>query len=336
MCSPRASARHAPLRRKAEAHAVASLNGDSSQRVTNLWTRARTPARGAVGRCRRPVHGRVRGMDTGARLGVGPRFPRLTSCGRGGQIDEAHKHEGPGLHPALRRISATRADRPASLTPSKVQVLPAAATGESPRQQLPPVRFGAPRSVHLRQGDGTYWVVPNPPRTSVFPPCPARYFPCRRPRLLSQPVHPPTSLSVPYRVLQPAACPPYPEQPCDHSEAGKRLPWGPVPLRDVNQPQPPSAQSTQLHATVRPRRSSRPRRFHLRPALRVCFTPQPRPGFALQGVVPPGGAVPGFPGHLPSCPSSKQTCKRAPAPASLPRTSGPCSPPGMRWCLSRC
>jgi len=38
--------------------------------------------------------------------------------------------------------------------------------------------------------------------------------------------------------------------------------------------------------TVRPRRFSRPRRFTPRPASRVCFTPQPRPGFTFQGFVP--------------------------------------------------
>jgi hypothetical protein len=36
----------------------------------------------------------------------------------------------------------------------------------------------------------------------------------------------------------------------------------------------------------RPRRFARPRRFPPLLALRVCFTPQPRPGFALQGVSP--------------------------------------------------
>src|SRR5438552_5084058 len=36
--------------------------------------------------------------------------------------------------------------------------------------------------------------------------------------------------------------------------------------------------------------------------LRVYFTPLPRPGFALQGIVPHRGAVPGFPGRImPSC-----------------------------------
>jgi hypothetical protein len=37
-------------------------------------------------------------------------------------------------------------------------------------------------------------------------------------------------------------------------------------------------------ASFRPRRFARPRRFPPPPTLRVYFTPQPRPGFALQGV----------------------------------------------------
>jgi len=39
-------------------------------------------------------------------------------------------------------------------------------------------------------------------------------------------------------------------------------------------------------APVRPRRFTRPRRFSPPRSLRVYFTPQPRPGFALQGFAP--------------------------------------------------
>lgn len=39
--------------------------------------------------------------------------------------------------------------------------------------------------------------------------------------------------------------------------------------------------------SFRPRRFSRPRRLAPRPALRVCFTPLPRPGFAPQGFSSP-------------------------------------------------
>jgi hypothetical protein len=55
----------------------------------------------------------------------------------------------------------------------------------------------------------------------------------------------------------------------------------------------------QLRASLRPRRSSRPRRFLPLPALRACFIPQPRAGFALQGFVPRRGAVPAFAGRCP-------------------------------------
>jgi hypothetical protein len=85
----------------------------------------------------------------------GPGRPGGTGCcsGFGCAFEiESQKHKRPGLHPAFaerarKKSSATRADRPASLTPSEVQVLPAVATGGSPRQRLPLVRFGAPRSV---------------------------------------------------------------------------------------------------------------------------------------------------------------------------------------------
>jgi len=43
--------------------------------------------------------------------------------------------------------------------------------------------------------------------------------------------------------------------------------------------------------------------------LRVCFTPLPRPGFALQGFVPLRGAVRGFPRRfMPSCWFDASTC----------------------------
>jgi hypothetical protein len=44
--------------------------------------------------------------------------------------------------------------------------------------------------------------------------------------------------------------------------------------------------ASQARPTVRPRRFSRPRRFAPLRGLRVCFTPQPRPGFTFQGFSP--------------------------------------------------
>jgi len=62
------------------------------------------------------------------------------------------------------------------------------------------------------------------------------------------------------------------------------LPWGFFPLRDINRWRPRAGFPGP--APFRPRRFSRPRRLAPPPASRVCFTPLPRPGFALQGVSP--------------------------------------------------
>jgi len=55
------------------------------------------------------------------------------------------------------------------------------------------------------------------------------------------------------------------------------------PLRDIGVRRPLTARNSQLLATVRPRRSSRPRRFSPPHTLRACSIPQPRTGFSLQG-----------------------------------------------------
>ena len=60
-------------------------------------------------------------------------------------------------------------------------------------------------------------------------------------------------------------------------------------------------------ASFRPRRFARPRRFPPSPALRVYFTPQPRPGFTLQGFSP-----------------STSTTGSSPAVALLPFPLAPC------------
>jgi len=65
-------------------------------------------------------------------------------------------------------------------------------------------------------------------------------------------------------------------------------------------------------ASVRPRRFARPRRFTPPPALRVCFAPLPRTGFALQGIVPRLEHGPVSRTDLPSC-------RRAPRSAGLTR-----------------
>jgi len=55
--------------------------------------------------------------------------------------------------------------------------------------------------------------------------------------------------------------------------------------------------ASQSHSTVRPRRFSRPRRFAPLRALRVYFTPLPRPGFTFQGLAPAA-----WPEHLVDAP----------------------------------
>jgi hypothetical protein len=55
-----------------------------------------------------------------------------------------------------------------------------------------------------------------------------------------------------------------------------------APHRDISWRSPLSAGSPKP-ASFRPRRFSRPRRLPPSPALRVYFTPQPRPGLTLQG-----------------------------------------------------
>ena len=75
------------------------------------------------------------------------------------------------------------------------------------------------------------------------------------------------------------------------------------------------------HATFRPRRSSRPRRFTPPPASWACFIPQPRTGFSLQGVSLPTepyritpAACPPVVSALPPCSYLRQ--------ATVPRLQG--------------
>lgn len=86
------------------------------------------------------------------------------------------------------------------------------------------------------------------------------------------------------RVLRPATC--LPARLPRGSWIEKRLPWGSSPS---SRHQQMASTHCAGHPTLRyvpPWRFARPRRFAPPPALRVCFTPQPRPGFALQGIVP--------------------------------------------------
>jgi len=63
-----------------------------------------------------------------------------------------------------------------------------------------------------------------------------------------------------------------------------RLPWSSRALMTTSVSRIVTAAGLPTPATFRPWRSSRLRRFHPRPTLRVYFTPQPPSGFTLQGI----------------------------------------------------
>jgi len=116
---------------------------------------------------------------------------------------------------------------------------------------------------------------PTGPAVSLHPPSTAS---------VSGRFHPPSSFSPPSEScgLRPASRP-----GCLATPGSRSASLGvPVPHRGTSRWRPLIAQGTRPRATFRPRRFARPRRFTPPPALRVCFTPQPRPGFALQGIVP--------------------------------------------------
>jgi len=114
---------------------------------------------------------------------------------------------------------------------------------------------------------------PLPPRSRRFRRR-KRSLPATVPRLLAHSGSSSRELAAPSESFRPVPAPRLPAWSTFRGVA--------IPLRGVNQrrrcggrPRP---------TTLRPRRFSRPRRFDPPPALRVYFTPQPRPGFALQGV----------------------------------------------------
>jgi hypothetical protein len=141
----------------------------------------------------------------------------------------------------------------------------------SPPPWLPLVRFAALRSFYA-PGPWGYW-FPTPATSSPFPTGKAVSLRSPSPARLRKRVHPPMS-STP---LQSAAVPSPPRA------SRRRAPslGSAFPLRDISQQRPDSG--VPLPPTCRPRRFSRPRRFPPPLALWVYFTPQPRPGFALQG-----------------------------------------------------
>jgi hypothetical protein len=136
-------------------------------------------------------------------------------------------------------------------------------------------------------------------------------------------------LHVPFRVLRLPTCP--------------RTRPEPVLRPSRTAPEAPSMGFCALFATsasgihtrpgfpprtsVRPRRFARPRRFSPPPALRVCFTPLPRPGFSLQGVLPRPEHEPVSRPAVPSCRCASR-CRGSCPPCAAPSAAGRCSPGG--------
>jgi len=208
-----------------------------------------------------------------------------------------------GLWPELPSSFRKTGSRPCAsgrFTPSEVPVSPAAAPPGLPRSALPLVKVRCPSECCMRP-DCEVHQFPAPAMVSAFLPVPCGISPTAVRRKLASTVSSSRELFASSRVLRPATCPSYPEKPCGLPEAEKRLPWGSLPSSRHQPAASTPARDPTPELTFRPRRFARPRRFTPPPALRVCFTPLPRPGFALQGFIPLRGAVPGFPGRLPSC-----------------------------------
>jgi hypothetical protein len=119
--------------------------------------------------------------------------------------------------------------------------------------------------------------LPAPSLTSLFPESLSGFTSPPAPGLLRVRVHPPMSFTPPTEFQPPRTCL---ALACETPLLGFHSP------SRHQQKESTCERASQAHPTVRPRRFSRPRRFAPLPALRVCFTPQPRPGFTFQGFSP--------------------------------------------------
>jgi hypothetical protein len=123
-----------------------------------------------------------------------------------------------------------------------------------------------------------------------------------------RPLASPGSSSPELPPLQSATAPNLP-----HTQGVWRLPWGSLPHRDISIESPLSSELPRSRPSFRPQRFSRSRRLAPLSALRVCFTPQPRPGFTFQGFAPAAK-----PHHLVDGPCPLVVSRPTPA-AELPR-----------------
>jgi len=98
------------------------------------------------------------------------------------------------------------------------------------------------------------------------------------PRSLASPGSSSPELGLLFRVLTAPNLP--------HTQGVRRLPWGSLPHRDISTESPLVSELPRSRSSVRPQRFTRSRRVTPLHTLRVCFTPQPRPGFTFQGFSP--------------------------------------------------
>jgi hypothetical protein len=209
----------------------------------------------------------------------------------------------------------------AGSSPSKVPAQPARAPAGSLPRALPPMRSAAPKPC-LRVDDEAHRVASRACRFGISPGRPAAVHSPSPDACASGSGSGALNVLFGVRRLLPA--------PRSREE---RLPWGSCALITTSADRVHTRTECPLRASVRPRRFSRPRRFTPRSAWRVCFAPQPCPGFSLQGFLPPPEPYAVIPRRCPRVVASRRL--RLPAPASRSSTPGPCSPVGVRWSSRR-
>jgi hypothetical protein len=123
-------------------------------------------------------------------------------------------------------------------------------------------------------GSKGHWVPFSPPPLSSFPMKSSRLLPDTVPCLLALTGSSSRTLYASARVPSASSLPH--ASRCGAPSLGFRALFATSASGIV-------AMGVPLPNAFRPRRFSRPRRFQPPPASRVCFTPQPRPGFTLQG-----------------------------------------------------
>jgi len=154
----------------------------------------------------------------------------------------------------------------------------------------------------MRPNHGVHRASPLPSRSRPFSRNPTVSLRTPSAANLRLRLHPPASFSPPPEFCDKRPAPRVSKDLATFRSTGERLPWGSVPHRGVNQRRPPPARESppELCSVLGVSHALDGLLRHQ--PLRVCFTPQPRPGFALQGFIPLHGAVPGFPGRvMPSC-----------------------------------